>query len=126
MYILIAENRENVRSAIRLLLEQQTESNLIEEVGTGSELVEYVICRCPDLIILDWSLPEMTSGLISKIRNSRSNLILIVIDSNPLIKNQALLAGADFFISKNDPPEKLITAIHQSAEKILARTILED
>lgn len=126
MYILIAENRENVRSAIRLLLEQQTESNLIEEVGTVSELVEYAICRCPDLIILDWGLPEMTPGLISKIRNSRSNLILIVLDSNPLIKNKALLAGADFFISKNDPPEKLITAIHQSVEKILARTILED
>jgi len=118
MYILIAENRESVRSAIRLLLEQQTKSTLIGEVETGSELVEYTNRRCPDLIILDWSLPEMTPGLISKIRNYRSNLILIVIDSNPLTKNEALSAGADYYIGKNDPPERLITAIHQSIEKI--------
>ena len=66
MHILIAETRKNVRSAIRLLLELQTESFLIGEVETIDELMEYITFNCPDVIILDWDLRELDASLISR------------------------------------------------------------
>ena len=126
MHILIAENSKNVRSAIKLLLEQQSESYLIEEVETVSDLLEYVTKKCPDVIILDWNFTEMTPDLISSFHDSCSHLILIVIDSDPLTKNKAFLAGSDYFVSKNDPPERLISAIRHAAEMIVTKTVRED
>ncbi|MFC1946493.1 response regulator [Chloroflexota bacterium] len=126
MHILIAENRKNVRSAIKLLLEQQSESYLIEEVETISDLLEYVTNKCPDVIILDWNLTELTAVLISAFHDYCSHLILIVIDSDPLTKNKAFLAGSDYFVSKNDPPERLMAAIRDAAEMIVTKTVRED
>jgi DNA-binding NarL/FixJ family response regulator len=126
MHILIAENRKNVRSAIKLLLEQQPESYLVEEVGTIGDLLEYVANKCPDVIIIDWDLTESTPGMISALRDSFPHLILIVIDSDPLTKNQAFLAGSDYFVSKNDPPEQLMAAIRDAAEMIETKTVRED
>ena len=123
MHILIAENRKNVRSAIKLLLEQQSDSYFVEEVGTMGVLLEYSAHKCPDVIILDWDLIEPIPGLISALHDSFPHLTLIVIDSDPLTKTQAFLAGSDYFVSKNDPPEKLMAAIRDTAELIETKTV---
>jgi len=112
MYILLADNQQRVRSAIRLLLEQQSEVHEVQEATNAQELLRYVKHNCPDVLLLDWGLPGLASrALIKKLHTICSNLFTIVMDSRPQNRQLALEAGANEFISKNDPPEGLLAAI---------------
>jgi CheY-like chemotaxis protein len=112
MHILSADGQPRVRSAIRLLLEQQPEANVVEEVANAQELLKHVGNRCPDVLLLDWELPGLTpEKLLGTLHTIYPDLFIIVLDSKPQTRQVALEAGADGFVSKNDPPERLLAAI---------------
>jgi DNA-binding NarL/FixJ family response regulator len=56
----------------------------------------------------------MPEKLLSKLLVSFPCLITIVLDSSPQIRQLALKAGAKEFVSKNDPPDRLLTVIRHS------------
>jgi len=112
MRILLADDEPRVRSALRLLLEQQPVVDIVEEVANAQELQDHVRNRCPDMLLLDWALPGYTpKNLLTSLRNFHPDLFIIVLDSEPQTRQIALVAGANEFISKNEPPEKLLAAI---------------
>ena len=57
MRILIADDQPNVRSALRLLLEQDPDVHIVAEVADSNGLLKQVGKNCPDLVLLDWELP---------------------------------------------------------------------
>ena len=112
MWIILADGQTRVRSAIRLLLEQQLESNVVDEVNNAQELLDHVVNRCHDMLLLDWELPGSTPDrLLGTLRALCPDLFIIVLDSKPQTKRLALEAGANEFVSKNEPPEKLLASI---------------
>jgi DNA-binding NarL/FixJ family response regulator len=40
------------------------------------------------------------------------NLLVVVLSGRPEVRREALAAGADAFVSKVDPPERLLAALH--------------
>jgi len=117
MHILSADDQPTVRSAIRLLLEQQPEANVVEEVANAQELLKHVGNRCPDVLLLDWKLPGLTpEKLLATLHTYCPALFTIVLDSKPQTRQLALEAGANEFVSKNDPPERLLAAIESSKD----------
>lgn len=115
IHVLIADDQPRVRSAIRLLLEQQPEEYSIEEVNDAHELLDHVKNYCPNLLFLDWELPGFTPDkLLTQLRTSCPNLIIIALSSEPQIRQIALDAGVNDFVSKNDPPEYLLATINHS------------
>lgn len=112
MNILLADDQPAVCSAIRLLLEQQSDWNIVDEASSVKELLNHIEHYRPDVLLLDWELPGLGfEKLKKKLRSLRPDLFTIVLDSNPQTKQQALEAGANEFVSKNDPPERLLNAI---------------
>ena len=112
MRILLADDEPRVRSALRLLLEQQPVADIVEEVTNAQELLDYVRNHCPDVLLLDWALPGSTpKNLLTSLRNFSTDLFIIVLDTKPQTRHLALDAGANEFVSKNDPPDCLLTAI---------------
>ena len=112
MRILLADDQSRVRSAIRLLLEQQPEANIVEEVTTAQELLERVGNCCPDMLLLDWDLPGSTpEKLLATLRTLCPGLFITVLNSRPQTKQLALKAGANEFVGKNESPEHLLAAI---------------
>ena len=112
MRILLADDEPRVRSALRLLLEQQPVVDIVEEVANAEELQDHVRNHCPDVLLLDWALTGYTpKNLLTSLRNFHPDLFIIVLDSKPQSRQIALLAGANKFVSKNEPPEKLLVAI---------------
>ncbi len=112
MRILSADDHPKVRSAIRLLLEQQSEENEVEEVANAQELLNSVGSRRPDVLLLDWGLPGLVpERTLAALRTLCPDLFVIVLDSKPQTRQLALEAGADEFVSKNAPPESLLAAI---------------
>jgi DNA-binding NarL/FixJ family response regulator len=112
MRILLADDQAKVRSAIRLLLEQDEALEVLGEAADATGLLDWVSMVCPDAILLDWELPGGDAPeLLSVIRESCSRVKVIALSGLPEARQAALDAGADAFVSKGDPPEHLLKAI---------------
>lgn len=112
MKILIADDQPSVCSAIRLLLEQEPKVSRMDEATNVHALLECAVKCIPDLLLLDWGLPGGTpEALLPALRCLNPDIYIIVLDSKPQTGQEALEAGANEFVSKNDPPERLLAAV---------------
>jgi DNA-binding NarL/FixJ family response regulator len=111
MRILLADDQAKVRSALRLLLEQEEDIEVLGEAVDATGLLDWVKVASPDLLLLDWELPGLGPGLLAALRELCPSLDVIALSGRPESRQAALSAGADAFVSKGDPPEKLLAAI---------------
>jgi DNA-binding NarL/FixJ family response regulator len=110
--ILVADSRHDVRSALRLLLEQDAGIVVTAEAARVDHLIEQVRLTRPDVIILDCDLPGVHSeDLLSTLRSICPGVRVVALCARSEARQAAMLAGADVFISKADPPETLVDAI---------------
>jgi DNA-binding NarL/FixJ family response regulator len=112
MRILIADDEPRVRSALRLLLRQESRTSEIYEAGDGEALIRYAVKKHFDLVILDWNLPK-TGGYaaLKALRATQPDVAILVLNSHSETRHAALATGADAFVSKADPPERLLETI---------------
>ena len=116
MRVMLADDQQELRSAMRLLLEQEPDTELVGEVSEVSSLIEEVAAANPDLLLLDWELPELKAAeagkrLLAALHGLHPHLLVIVLSGRPESSRSALAAGATAFVSKTEPPEKLLAAL---------------
>jgi DNA-binding NarL/FixJ family response regulator len=112
MQVVLADGRPAVRSALRLLLEQDNEAVRVVEVTTAKDLLAQVGEVCPDLVLLDWELAgPRSSELVKTLRAFCPSLSVIAMSSHPETRKVALAAAADAFVSKGDTPQRLLAAV---------------
>ena len=117
MRILLADDQAEIRSGLRLLLEQEPDVRVVGEVAELSGLLGEVQMVSPDLVLLDWELPSKISDLIAVLRTLCPGLRIIALSGLPEARKTALAAGADAFVSKGDQPELLLAAIRKAAKE---------
>jgi DNA-binding NarL/FixJ family response regulator len=116
MRIMLADDETKVRRALCLLLEQQDWASVTGEAGQAREVLAQVEATSPDLLLLDWGLPDMDgSALMHLLKKHFPYLAVVVLSGQPEAEEPALTAGAVAFVSKADPPEKLLAAILSAA-----------
>ncbi len=110
--ILIADDKFHVRSALRLLLREKLGVTAVGEAVTLEQALELASMEKPDLVLLDWELSAQggATALVG-LRMARPGLAIIALSSNPESRRAALAAGADAFVSKGDPPERLMDSV---------------
>ena len=112
MRVLLADDQAKVRSALRLLLEQQPELEVVGEAAEVGGLLAQVRAIRPDLVLLDWELPGLqTVSLLPALRDLCPHLRVVALSGRPEARQAALDAGVDAFVSKGDPPERLLAAV---------------
>lgn len=112
--ICIADQQHRVRYGLRVLLEQQPGWAVNGEATTVHEIFDLISINCPDLLLLDWELLGSSAlDMISNLRTRYPNLIIISMSAQHESQQAAIQAGVDGFISKIEPPEKLICLIHK-------------
>jgi len=110
--ILLADDQAKVRSALRLLLENQPDVEILGEAVDTTGLLNLVKAARPDVILLDWELPGLPAvALLPLLHLHQPGLRVIALSGRPEASKAALEAGADTFVSKGNPPECLVTAI---------------
>jgi DNA-binding NarL/FixJ family response regulator len=110
--ILIADRQSAVRSAVRLLLEEMLPLDIVSEASEREELLAQVEQLQPDIILLDQDLLGWPSTKLSDaFRRLDRRPKVIVLGTPPGTVQMARAAGADAFVSKADPPRRLLTAI---------------
>jgi DNA-binding NarL/FixJ family response regulator len=106
MRILIADDDAEVRSALHILLKHQPDTTVVGEAATALELAELIETQQPDALIVDWGLIDRTPRLVA-------GWHVIVISGQSGVQSAALAAGAEAFVSKSDPPERLLAALQR-------------
>jgi DNA-binding NarL/FixJ family response regulator len=120
--VLLADDQAKVRSALELLLKQEPDMEVIGEVAEAEGLLTQVRGVRPDLVLLDWELPGLFNGnLISAMRFLCAETKVIALSGRPEVRQAAIDAGADAFVSKGDPPERLLAALHAFSAQIKGR-----
>lgn len=116
--VLLADDQAWLRSAVRLLLEQEPDIEIIGEAAEIRSLLVKAETEHPHLVLLDWELPgsyEPGAGrhVVRALRAIGPHIHIIVLSGRPEAGYPALAAGADYFVSKADPPEALLTALRK-------------
>jgi CheY-like chemotaxis protein len=67
----------------------------------------------PDLLLLDWELPGLSAiGSLAGLRKGFPAMLVVALSGQPEARRAALSAGVDAFVSKAEPPEQLLAALH--------------
>ena len=108
---LIADPSEIIRKVARHFLEDAGFE--IIEAEAASDALEACKHRAPDIVMLDWHLPEMTTvEFMSALRFSsnakRPFIIYCTTDNDPADIARAVSAGADAFLIKPFDRESLV------------------
>lgn len=115
MLILLADGQPKVRFGLRVLLERQSGFTIVEEADNAEDLLSKAQSTHPDLILLGWELPGLdTDDALSTLRQTCPKPVVIALSGRPEARQAALRAGADAFVSKADPPERLLATISKT------------
>jgi len=110
--VLLADDQSSVRSALRLLIDHNPEFEILGEAVDFVTLFDWVKSCCPDVVLLDWELPDFGGkASLTLLRQHCPHLTIIALSGRPEAQQMALNAGADAFFSKGDPPEWLLQTV---------------
>lgn len=124
MRILLVDDQSEIRSALRLLLEQEEGMTVAGEVAKIEDLLAKAEATHPDAALLDWELPGLQTAdlatsaprLLSELQARCPRLRVIALSGRPEARQVALAAGADAFVSKGDPAESLLQTLRAITE----------
>ncbi|MBW2056810.1 MAG: response regulator [Deltaproteobacteria bacterium] len=118
--ILVVDDDELVLVALRELLAPR--GYAVTTVQSGAQALEEIENHRFDLLILDVIMPRMDGfQLCERIRAtegySRTPIVMLTAKSDPDEEKRGLAAGADLFLPKPIPPQRLLDLIEATVEK---------
>lgn len=112
--LLLADDHAVVRSGLRMLLEAQTDMEIVGEAENGREAVDLAQELHPDIILMDILMPELNgieaTRLVKEVVPDTAVLALTMYEDDQYFF-EMLKAGASGYIPKRAAPDDLVTAI---------------
>jgi DNA-binding NarL/FixJ family response regulator len=116
MKIILADPNPEVRSALQLVIEHIPGMCVAGETGRVLPLLRLCSQQCSDLVLLDSELirrdfnprhpgSHPLADILAVIHRLCPGTKVVVMSSQFELGQEALVSGADGFISKTDPPE---------------------
>jgi DNA-binding NarL/FixJ family response regulator len=112
--VILADDHILVRRGLKRILEENANLEIAGEVGDGLELLSILKKTAPDLIILDVSMPNLRGiEAIPEIRHIRPEVkvLMFTMHKEEEYLYQAISAGADGYLLKEDAEKELFSAI---------------
>src|SRR5689334_15388099 len=114
MRIVLAEDHKTVREGLKMLVNAQTDMEVVGEAGDGAAAIKSVREQHPDVVVMDISMPEMnglkaTRKLKSEFPDVR--ILTLTRHSDDSFLEQLIGAGASGYVLKQSAPAELINAI---------------
>lgn len=117
MRIMIVDDHGIVRQGMRILLEQEGDWEVVGEASDGRSAVEMAKQLCPDLVIMDITMPglngvDATRQILAHDPNAK--VVVLSIHAEPHIVRDVLSAGAMAYVLKTYLFEDLSNAIRSA------------
>lgn len=120
--IVLAEDHGLVREGIKKIIEAIPGLRVVGEVGDGLELLELLKGLQVDMVILDITMPSLpgieATREIKKAYPAVKVLILTMHKKKEYLNN-AIAAGVDGYLLKEDAPKELLTAMDTIREGMI-------
>jgi two-component system response regulator FimZ (fimbrial Z protein)/two-component system response regulator EvgA len=118
MRIAVADHHAHSLWALRTLLEEEPEFDLVGEAVDAQGLFALVDEHTVDLVLVDRELPgSPIQDLIASLKAMDPAPFVIVMSSEFEYSRMLLQAGADAFVSKGDMPGWLVDTLHRYARR---------
>lgn len=112
--IVIADDHVVLREGVRALLNAVQDWEVVAEANDGFEVLPLVEQHCPDIVVLDLSMPNLggveTIARIQKLQVKPKVLVLSAKDDEMSVR-EALRNGAQGFVPKTAPAHELEFAL---------------
>jgi DNA-binding NarL/FixJ family response regulator len=126
--ILIADDQAMVRSGLKMILESESDLEVVAEAQNGEEAVRQVEKHKPDVVLMDVRMPVMdgleATRMIAADHADTRVIVLTTFDIDDYVYG-SLRAGASGFLLKDAPADDLIAAIRvvASGDALLAPSV---
>jgi DNA-binding NarL/FixJ family response regulator len=112
MQILIVDDQTRARQSLKALLAIWPQVKEIREAANGQEALHLIEESRPDVVLMDARMPEMDGLEATRLIKARwPQVKVIVLSMYADYTADALAAGADAFVSKGEPPERLLATL---------------
>jgi DNA-binding NarL/FixJ family response regulator len=118
MKVIICDDQALIRDGLELLLKLERDIEIVGLAQDGTEAVELVDSKAPDLVLMDLKMPGMNG--VEATRQIRTHhpeikvLVLTTYDDDEWLFD-AIRAGASGYLLKDTPREKVIEAVRGTA-----------
>jgi two-component system, OmpR family, KDP operon response regulator KdpE len=119
--VYVANPNPDERSALRLIL-VDLNMKFVGESSDWPSTLALAPATHPDMVLVDWGLVSRTSGnTLRELRRACQAVIVIILISRLNANDQAAISsGADMFISKGDPSNRMAERLQALAATIPA------
>lgn len=112
--VLLADDHDIVRAGLRSLIEQQPDWEICGEACTGREAISMTAQLHPDIVVMDFSMPEL-NGLEAtrQIRRASPETEVLIFTANETEKllREVFEAGAHAYLLKSEASQHLLPAL---------------
>ncbi|RAL23211.1 response regulator [Thermoflavimicrobium daqui] len=133
--ILIGDDHEHARQAMRLIIENDPQFEIIGEATNGNEVIELTEKFMPDMILMDINMPILNGLEATRIIKERFpyvKIVMVTVSDDVSDLFEALKKGAQGYLLKNLNPSIWLEYLHSLARdhapmpKEVARRILHE
>ncbi|HEU5315681.1 MAG TPA: response regulator [Chloroflexota bacterium] len=110
---MIADADARVRSALRLLLEEELCAVVTGEAASAREALAAVEAGRPDALVLDWDLvaDDGRRTVVGRLRAYCPALRIVALSRDSGAREGRPPVGADALVTKGEPPDRLLEAL---------------
>jgi len=112
----IADDHEMLRYGVRRLLQDALDFEVVGEARDAAEALKLVIEHRPDLVLLDISMPGMSSfevGRLVEAHCTSTRIVYLTMHEDQEYIQQALRSGASGYLLKDTPAAQLLDALRE-------------
>ena len=112
--IIIADDHELVREAMRSMLNSEPDLQIIDEAKDGQETIELTRLQRPNLVLMDVRMPKVNGfEATRKIKEEfpTTKVLIVSASEDPGFVSEAVRAGADGYVLKLSPWQERLDAI---------------
>ncbi len=121
--VLVIDDEESVRTWLKAML-ISLGCEVVGEAKNGQEGVELFKRERPDLVLLDLEMPVMkgTEALDYILaEDPDAHVIMLTVVKDPAVIYDRLMAGARYYLPKDNPPEKIRATLQEQIEKVKSK-----
>ena len=116
--VLLVDDEAMIRTGLRLVLEAESDIEVVGEAADGAQAVTAAATLRPDVVLMDVRMPRL-DGLAATqeilAANSTVKVVVLTTFNEDSYVVDALRLGASGFLLKVAPPERLVDAIRVAA-----------
>jgi DNA-binding NarL/FixJ family response regulator len=116
--ILLVEDHETVRQGLKLLIDRESDLEVVAEASDGAQALDAGVLARVDIVVMDVSMPGM-SGIVAtrRLKEIRPDLPVVNLTrhADQTFLEELLQAGASGYVLKQSPHAELFRAIRAAA-----------